>query len=68
MVLWFYVDMMLCCNGIFLGQTCNTSIFPSFSKQLENNRGSDLKYSHALKTHIESITEEVIQLYQYHKE
>ena len=39
----------------------------SFSKHLENTRVSDLTDSCALKTHLESLTEEVIGLRQYIK-
>ena len=59
---------MILCDSILLGQTCDTTRFFTFSKHLENIRGSDLPDSHALKTHIKSITEEVIELIRVNKE
>ena len=58
---------MIWCDSILLGQTYNTTCFMSFYKYLENVKGSDLPYSYALRTHIESVTEEVIQLRQENK-
>ena len=59
---------MISCDSILLGQTCNTTHFIYFSKHLETIKGSNLTCSHALKTHIESLTEEVIKLRQANKE
>ena len=39
----------------------------SFSKHLENIRGSDFPDSHALRDQLEIVTEEVIELRQYNK-
>ena len=57
---------MISRDSILLGQTCNIDF--SFPKHLENIRGSDLPDIHALKTHIKSITEEVIELIRVNKE
>ena len=56
--------MVIWCNSIFLGQTCTTSHFISFSKHLENTSRYDFPDSPVLENHLESLTEEVIQLGQ----
>ena len=56
------------CDSILLGQICNTKRFIYFSKNLVNIRVSDLSYSHDMKTQLESITKEVIQLCRANKE
>ena len=58
---------MISCDSILLGQTCNTTRFIYFSEHLENIKVSNITCSHALKTHIESPTEEVIKLRQSNK-
>ena len=60
--------MVISCDSILLGQTCNLTRFISFSKQLENIMGSDLPDSHALNTQLESLIKKVIQLCQENKE
>ena len=59
---------MIWCDSISFGQTCKTTHFISFSKYSENIRGSDILDSHDLKTKLESLTEELIQLRQENKE
>ena len=54
---------MILCDSISLGQTCNTTHF-CFSKNLETIRGSGLPDSHNLKTQLESLNEELIELHQ----
>ena len=61
-------DIVILCDSILLGQTCNTTRFIYFSKHLENIKVSNLTCSHALKTHLESLTEEVIKVLQANKE
>ena len=53
---------MILCDSILLGQTCDTTRFFTFSKHLENIRGSDLPDSHALKTQLISLPKEVVEL------
>ena len=60
-VISWYRDIVIWCESILLGQTYNTTHFISFSKHLENIRGSDFTDIHALKTHPESLTYEVLQ-------
>ena len=59
---------MILCNSILLGQTCNTTRFIYSSKHSEIIRGYNLTCSHALKNHLESLTEKVIKLCQANKE
>ena len=68
MVKWWYFDIVIWCDSLLLGQTCKTTLFISFSKHLENIRGYDILDSLAMKTKLESLTEEVIQLYEANKE
>ena len=65
-ILW-YRDIVIWCDSILLGQTCNTTHFISFSKHLENISESDFPDSRALKTHPESLTYKVIQLFRDNK-
>ena len=58
---WWYSDIVISCDSIFLGQTYNTTRFLSFYEHLENIRGCDTPDNHALKTQLESLTEELIQ-------
>ena len=50
MVLRCYGDMVIWCDSILLGQTCNASHFIYFSKHLENTRVSDIPDIHVLNT------------------
>ena len=68
MVILLNGDMMIWCYSILLGKTCNTSCFLYLSKQLKNIMGSDFPESNSLKTQLESLTEELIQLCQDNKE
>ena len=58
---------MILCDIILLGQTCNAKQLFSFLKHLENIRGSDRPYIHALKNHFGSLTEDIIELRQANK-
>ena len=51
MAKWWYRDIVIWCDSISLGQTCNTTHFLSFSKNLENIGESDLPDSHAAASH-----------------
>ena len=57
-----YHDIMIWCDSILLGKTCNTKHFISLYKHSENISISNRSYSHAMKTQLESISEEVIQM------
>ena len=67
MVKWWNGDFMIWCDSMSFGQTCNTKLFVSYSKHLENIRVSDIPYSHALKIHFGSLAEEWIQLRRANK-
>ena len=53
---WLNGDIVIWCDSILLGQTCNTKHFLSFYKNLENIGGSNLPDIHALKIRYESLT------------
>ena len=64
----WYCDSVIWCDSILLGQICNTKSFIYFYKNLVNIRVSEIPYIHDMKTQLESLTKEVMQLCRANKE
>ena len=59
---WLNGDIVIWCDSILLGQTCNTKLFLYLYKHQENISRSNISYSHAMKNQLVSLSGEVIQL------